>query len=119
MVSYFLTRSSGCDHHKTKAPREINYGARNQAAAENEAKKIPKTTASSVFGDLISNQTRLSLTSFLYPDYTVGPGVPPDHVLKALVGCTTDREFTCVFNTGVTLPRRFLFGYQNYNLIML
>ncbi len=36
----------------------------------------------------------LSFT-FFYPDYTVGPGIPPGHVLRlcsALVGFTTDRE---------------------------
>ena len=45
--------------------------------------------------------------TFYYPDYTVGSGITPDHVLQrfsALVGFTTDREFTAC---SVTLPRRF------------
>ena len=37
--------------------------------------------------------------------------------LHMLVGFTTDREFMTL--SHVTLPRRFLFGYQNYTAIML
>jgi hypothetical protein len=34
-----------------------------------------------------------ALATFFYPDYTVGPGVSPDHAHQlALVGFTTDRE---------------------------
>ena len=56
--------------------------------------KIPKTRR--VFG-VKSNQTRLSLIPSSIQTITVGLGVPPSHVLsvvEALVGCTTDREFT-------------------------
>jgi hypothetical protein len=68
------------------------FEARNQADVKSEAmyqiKKIPKTKI--VFGDT-SNQTRESLVTFFYPDYTVGFGISPNHA-RTLVGCTTDRE---------------------------
>ena len=66
----------------------------------------------------MSNQTRMSLYPSFIQTITVGPGVPPDHVLRlrsALVGYTTDREFTCMLDgASVTLPRRFVFGCRDY-----
>jgi len=60
----------------------------------------------------------------LHPSFiqtiTVGPGIAPDHVLRlrsALVGYTTDREFTYACAASVTLPRRFLFGCWDYTLL--
>jgi hypothetical protein len=54
--------------------------------------------------------------TFFYPDYTVGPGISPDHAdyttssCAPLVGCTTDREllldgFSSSY-PSLTLPRR-------------
>jgi hypothetical protein len=41
-------------------------------------------------------------TAFFHPDYTVGPGVSPDHagfIISLLVGFTTDRELCKVTRT--------------------
>ncbi|CAN5318168.1 hypothetical protein BH23CHL1_BH23CHL1_08630 [soil metagenome] len=42
---------------------------------------------------------------FFHPDYTVGPGVSPDHVVHSepLAGYTADRELETAL---LTLPRR-------------
>jgi len=43
----------------------------------------------------MSNQTRMSLSPSTIQTVTVGPGIPPGHVLRlrsALAGCTADRE---------------------------
>src|SRR6266508_7019077 len=63
-----------------------NHGARNRATASSEPKKVPKTTY--VFGDSMSNQTRVSLHPSSIQTVTVGSGVPPDHAhLVILSGC--------------------------------
>ncbi len=46
------------------------------------------------------------VAAFSFPDCTVGPGVSPDPALKALAGCTADRESGLL---ALTLPRRHLF----------
>jgi hypothetical protein len=42
---------------------------------------------------------------FFYPDYTVDPGISPDHALTRSWVITTDRELEPAFRT---LPRRFV-----------
>ncbi len=50
--------------------------------------------------------------TFFYPDYTVGPGISPDHaacttwLCLPLVGCTTDRELPldCVLQQSIAHP---------------
>jgi hypothetical protein len=83
-----------------------DHGARNQTERGSEPKKSPENNVR--FRGLQVESDSQEPASFFYPDYTVGPGVPPDHafgverlaVLKGagsftpqLVGCTTDREF--------------------------
>jgi len=33
---------------------------------------------------------------FYHPDYTVGPGIPPDHALEMLAGYTAGREWLTI-----------------------
>jgi len=70
----------------------------------------------------------LSWLTIFHPDYTVGPGVSPDHALRkirALAGFTADRELRPLtvmlgipVTPSLTLPRRLcLFICDNYNLL--
>jgi hypothetical protein len=54
-------------------------GARGQAEAEPDRKKIPKTR--NVSGAM-SNQARMSLSPSHIQTVTVGPGVPPGHASR-------------------------------------
>jgi hypothetical protein len=79
-----------CLFHKNKTPRKVSFGARNYSFAI----KNPKTNF--VFGALTTKQTQSGLLPSFIRTLTVGCGITPHHALfVALVGCTTDREFTC------------------------
>ena len=94
---------------KRKRLAEKTYGARNQAYAENDPKKDPENELR--FRGSMSNQTRMSLHPSSIQTITVGSGVTPDPVLRlrsALVGCTTDREFTCTDRKCHPAPKVFI-----------
>ena len=86
----------GTRMRETKMPRRGNLRGAESASAAHDVNKNPENKKR--FRGLKSNQTRLSLIPSSIQTVTVGLGVPPSHVLsvvEALVGCTTDREFTC------------------------
>ena len=81
-----------CQVLNKKHLARINYGARNQASIEREANKKPENRLR--FRGVKSNQTRMSLS----PSYiqTILSALELHQVMReALVGFTTDREFTC------------------------
>jgi hypothetical protein len=54
----------------------------------------------------------LVTATFFHPDYTVGPGVPPDHALTRLRAFTADRElpmFACLQQMSSPCPEGGIF----------
>jgi hypothetical protein len=68
-------------------------------------------------GEFADRQFTSLSAAFFFPDYTVGPGISPDHVQiwtrGLLLRVTTDRELDLSIRT---LPRRYLY-YTSFSAI--
>src|SRR5581483_3875007 len=64
----------------------------------------------------VESDPRGVVITFFYPDFYCRPRSFTGSCACALVGCTTDREFTCTScGASGTLPRRLLFGCDYYS----
>ena len=99
----------------------MNYGARNQAGVKNDANKNPENKAR-FRGN--SNQTRMSLYPSSIQTITVGPGVTPDHAYLVILSECEESARGLYRRSGihlhpctdVTLPRRLIFSWLDYNI---
>ena len=112
---------------KTKRLAIEICGARNQAVVTNEANKNPENN--NCFRGVKSNQTRMSLGPSFIQTVTVGPGITPDHACVVTTypqGAAQSRYYICsravppignslALCANVTLPRRLLFSWYDYN----
>jgi hypothetical protein len=75
-------------------PEVMTSGAVTRVSSNQCCKKIARRLESSGL-QTRDNENRF-IKAFYHPDYTVGPGVSPDHALLALAGFTAGRDLALI-----------------------